>query len=325
MVRKVLLLVLSSVLLTGLAVQTAQAQQFPTKSIEILSPYSPGAASDVAMRMAAEGASKYLGQRVFVTHKPGGTGSVAAAEVLSSKPDGYKLLNVSNIYVGLITKTQKIPFDPNNLVPIAGIVELKLGIVVRGDSRFKTLADMIEYARKNPDKLTWAHGGRGASTYICALLIFKKAGVKTIDVPHKSGGDLLSALLGGHVDAILPGFGTVKDHVTSGQVRPLVFFSDRRFSDTPDVPSAAELGYPEASKLRTLFGVYAHKDTPEPIRRTLTEAFRKAMEDPQVKNAIAKLGDEPLFANPEAMKEHVRNAEEFGVPVLKDLGLYVGK
>jgi tripartite-type tricarboxylate transporter receptor subunit TctC len=325
MLKKLCLLSFSVFFVVFIATQIAFGADYPTKPIEILSPYAPGAAADSATRLAAEIASKYLGQRIVVVNRVGAGGSIAASEVITSKPDGYKLANLSNIFFATTSKTQNIPFDPKDLVPIANIVELRIGIFVRADSPYKTLGDLLNYAKKNPGKVTWAHGGRGLSTHINATLLFRKAGVETVDVPQKSGAELVTALLGGHVDAVLPGYGTVRDHIAAGKVRPLVFFSDHRYPDMPDVPSATELGFPESAKFRTLFGIYAHKDTPVKIRETLTEAFKKASENLDLKKGIEKLGDDPRYGGPEFMNEAIRNAETLGVPIIKELGLYVGK
>ncbi len=325
MFRRLALMSLSLFLVIGVQIQSAIGADYPTKPIEILSPYAPGAAADSATRLAAEIASKHLGQRVVVVNRVGAGGSIAASEVINSKPDGYKLANLSNIFFATTTKTQKIPFEPKDLVPIANIVELRIGIFVRADSPYKTLADLLDYAKKNPGKMTWAHGGRGLSTHINATLLFKKAGVETVDVPQKSGAELVTALLGGHVDAVLPGYGTVRDHIVAGKARCLVFFAEHRYPDMPSVPVAAELGFPEAAKFRTLFGIYAHKDTPVKIRETLTNAFKQACESPELKRGIEKLGDDPRCGGPEFMNEAIKNAEDLGVPIIKELGLYVGK
>jgi tripartite-type tricarboxylate transporter receptor subunit TctC len=113
--------------------------------------------------------------------------------------------------------------------------------------------------------------------------------------------------------------------VKVGSLRYLVSYSDRRYSDLPNVPCTTELGFIEPGKLPTLFGFYAHKDTPEKIKETLVDVFKKTYEDPEFGKTIEKLGEEPKFGGPEFVKESIKKAEEVGVPVLKELGLYVGK
>jgi len=309
-----------------LLIQPAYGKEFPTKPIELLCPYAPGGSLDIVSRLVADLAPKYLGQPVVVVNKVGAGGSVAAADVISSRPDGYKLVMLANIFFATTVKMQKVPFDPNHLTPIANLYEYKLGLVVRGDSPWKTLHDLLDYAKKNPGKLRVAYGPRGISLHLNGLLIFKKAGVDVIEVFYKGGTpEQLPALLGGHVDVSASPYGSTKEHVLAGKLRYLVAFSDRRYSDLPGVPSAVELGFPEAAKLLTVNGLYAHKDTPESIRITLLDAFKKVSEDPEFKKGIETMGDEPRFGGPEYIREAIRQAEEAGVPILKELGLYVGK
>lgn len=322
--RKGLILILATVSFVSIFIQPALGKEYPAKPIEILVPYAPGAFFDVMSRLVAKTAPKYLGQPVFVVNKPGGSGSVAAAEVISSSPDGYKLFCSTNFYFAANVKTQKLPFDPNHLTPLVSFAENKLGMVVRGDSPWKTFNELLNYGREKPGQLRWGNSGPGVSTTIAALLIYKKAGVVVNDITYKGGTpELLAALLGGHLDAIDYNFGTGKDLIKAGKIRFLVFYSDRRYNDAPDVPSASDLGFPEAGKLTTYCGYFIHKDTPEEIKKTLIDALKKTYEDPGFKKELIEFGNEPVFGGPEFMKEAIRKSEEVSVPILKELGLYV--
>jgi tripartite-type tricarboxylate transporter receptor subunit TctC len=157
------------------------------------------------------------------------------------------------------------------------------------------------------------------------LLVFRKAGVEAIDVPYKGNPECIAALLGGHVDAQVMAYGSVLEHVKAGKIRYLVFFSDQRFSDQPGVPSAVELGFTEPAKLTASIGLYAHKDVPEEIKKTLIDTFKKICEDSEFKRAIENFGDIPRFGGPEFVKESIKRGEEIGVPIIKELGLYVEK
>jgi tripartite-type tricarboxylate transporter receptor subunit TctC len=299
-------------------------KDFPTKPIELVCPYAPGSSMDIVSRLVADLAPKYIGQPIVVVNKPGAGGSIAAADVISSKSEGYKLVMLTNFFFATTVKTQKIPFDPNDLTPIVNLYEYKLGLIVKGDSPWKTLSDLLDYAKKNPGKLRCAHGARGITLHLNALVIFKKAGVDVIEIFYKGASpEQLSALLGGHVDLSTMAYGAVKDHVKAGNVRYLVFFSDRRYSDSPTVPSAVELGFPEAAKLATFNGLYAHKNTPEDVKKALFDAFKKIYEDPEFKKGIERMGDEPRFGGPEFIKEAIKKGEESGVPLIKELGLYL--
>jgi tripartite-type tricarboxylate transporter receptor subunit TctC len=205
-------------------------------------------------------------------------------------------------------------------------MEYKLGMIVKGDSPWETFGDMLDYAKKNPGKLRWNHPGRGTSLHMDALLIFRKAGVETIEIPNPKGAaESISALLGGHVDAATMPYGPAKDLMKAGKVRFLILYADHRYTDPPDVPCSSELGFPEAAKLNTYVGVYAHKNTPKDVQKTLFDAFQKTYEDPQFKKGIETLAEEPRFGGPEFMRDAIKKCEEVGVPLLKEFGLYVVK
>jgi tripartite-type tricarboxylate transporter receptor subunit TctC len=305
-----------------------RGEQFPARPIEIVAPFTPGSPLDVVARIVADIAPKYLGQPVVVNNKPGAGGSLGAAEILNSKPDGYKLFITTNFFFAMTTKTQKIPFDPNHIVPLANMVQFADGLCVRGDSPWKTFAELVDYGKKNPGKIRWGHSGRGMVAHVGVLLTFRRAGVETIDIPYKGPPEKLAALLGGHIEAANMTYGTVVDHVRSGKVRFLYFFSDRRITRYPDlanVPTIAEIGYPDLTRLTPFVGLYVHKDTPPQIRKILTDALKKTYDDPDFKKAVEKMGDEPRFGGPEFISESIKHGAEIGVPMLKELGLYVGK
>ena len=324
MLKKLLIFTLTMILAETILIQMVEGKEFPTKQIEIICPYPPGASMDLMSRLVADNASKYLGQPFIVINKPGAAGSIAAADVISSKPDGYKIITMTSFFFAGTVKTQKVPFNPDDLVPIANFMEFKFGMIVKGDSPWKTLGDLLDYARKNPGKLRWGHPGRGISIHLSALLIFKKAGVETVDIPYKGGTEVLASILGGHLDAATSVYGFLKDHVKTGQVRYLTVYSDRRYSDLSDVPCVVELGFPEAA-IPSFVGLYTHKNTPEDIKKTLFDTFKKVYEDPEFKKAIEKIEEEPRFGGPAFIHEAIKKGGEVAVPILKELGLYLDK
>jgi tripartite-type tricarboxylate transporter receptor subunit TctC len=279
---------------------------------------------DLLARLIANSAPKYLGQPVVVVNKPGAGGSVAAADVITSKPDGHKLMVTTNFFFSMTTKTQKVPFNPNDLVPVANFLEYRNGLIVKGDSPWKTLNDLLDYARKNPGKLTWSHTGRGISQHMYGLLLFRKAKVETTDIPYKGSSEMLAALLGGNTNASFMVYGAVADHVRSGAVRYLVTVGERRYSNLPDVPCAPELGFPEVAKLPTYVGLYVHKDTPAEIKKILLDVMTNTYQNPEFRKGLEALGEEPKFGGPDFMMEAIRNSESLAVPILKEFRLYVG-
>ena len=299
-------------------------KEYPTKPIELLCPFTPGSTMDLYSRLIADRAQRYLGQPMVVVNKPGAAGAMAAADIITSKHDGYKLAVMPTSFFSIAAKTQKLPFDPSHVVPLATFVEYITGLQVKGDSPWQTLNDLLDYGKKNPEKIKWGHPGRGTTGHLKQLLIFKKAGVSAIDIPYKGNPEQIAALLGGHIDAIIVPFGAIADHIQARKARYLVAYSDSRYSCLPDVPCAKELGFPEITNLGPLVGVFAHKDTPAEVKKILFDVFKKIYEDPEFKKEVEKIGDEPKFGGPEFIEESIKEQEKLVVPALKELGLYVG-
>jgi tripartite-type tricarboxylate transporter receptor subunit TctC len=302
-------------------VQPSYGADYPTKPIEIVVTWPAGGTSDLVARLIAEIAKKYLGQPLFVTNKGGAGGTLAVSEVIGAKPDGYKLIYLNNSYYSITSKTQKMDFDPYYLIPITNFTEVRVGLIVKGDSPWKTFGQLVDYAKKNPGKLRWNHAGRGLGNHIVTLLLFRKYGVETIDIPYKGSPAQLAALLGGHVDAASMVYAAVADHVKDGKVRYLVTYGDRRYPVTPDVPTVVELG---STSLITFSGIWARKDTPENIKKILFEAFKKTYEDPEFKKGMERIGEGMRFGGREFVMESIKKDEEVAVPILKELGLYAG-
>jgi tripartite-type tricarboxylate transporter receptor subunit TctC len=324
--KRTSILVLALVVLGAVLVQPVSAAAvYPTKPIEVIVPFTAGGTNDLLTRLVGEISKKYLGQPLVIVNKPGAGGSLGVAEALQASPDGYKLLSAPSNYFSTTVYTQKIPFDPTDLVPIANFMEYRNGLIVKGNAPYKTLNELLDYGKKNPGKLRWAHLNRGSALYMQTYLVFKKAGVQAVDVPYPGLPDCLNAVLGGHVDAAPISFGGSREHIKAGNVRYLVVYTDKRFPEAPSVPTAKELGFADAAKFKTLLSFYTHKNVPEAIRKTLYDAFKKTFDDPAFKKAFDDFGEDDYFAGPEAVKEQIQEEAKMTVPLLKEWGLYVGK
>jgi tripartite-type tricarboxylate transporter receptor subunit TctC len=309
--------------LTGLA-HVSSGAEFPSKTIEILLPMTPGSSIDIMSRLIADIAPTFMPQKqpMVVVNKPGAGGSLAAAEVISSKPDGHKLMASANIFFGTTVHSQKVPFDPNHLVPLAGLMEFKNTLIVKGDAPWKTFNELVDFAKKNPGKVKWGHTGRGINQHLFGLLIFRKAGAETVDIPFPGPPQIVSAVLGGHVDVGFVSYGTCQEHIKAAKLKCLITMSDRRYGDPPNVPCAVELGYPEVVNLQAFVGLYAHKDTPGEVKRILMDALKKTYDAAGFKKKIEDLGEESVFKTAEFMSQAKENTEKVAVPLLKEFGLY---
>jgi putative tricarboxylic transport membrane protein len=317
-----IILFVALVVLGGFLTQSRSLAAYPDKPIEVIVPFTAGGTNDLLMRLVGEISKKYLGQPLVIINKPGAGGSLGVAEALQAKPDGYELVSVPSNYFSTTIFTQKIPFKASDLIPIANFMSYRNGLVVNGKSPYKTLNDLLDYGKKNPGRLRWAHLNRGSALFMQTYLVFKRAGVEAVDVPYPGLPDCLNAVLGGHVDASPVSFGGSREHIKAGNIRYVVVYTEKRFPEAPDVPTAKELGYEEATKFKTLLGIYSHKDVPEGVRKTLYEAFKKTFEDPEFKKAFEAFGEDPYFAGPKEVMEQIKEESKLTVPLLKEWGLY---
>jgi tripartite-type tricarboxylate transporter receptor subunit TctC len=323
--NKLGVLMIAAVSLILFSPQAAQAQAYPTKPVEIVCAWGPGTNSDLVARLIADISPKYLGQPMFVTNKTGATGSTAAADLIASRPDGYKLLANNHPYFATTIHTQRTPFDPHDIAPLANFVSARQGLLARADAPFKTFSDLINHGRKNPGQLKWSVPGRGVTLHMTPMLIFKKEGVTTIDVPYKGGQvEAVTALLGGHVDMSSGFYAGSVEHIKAGKLKFLIYYTDQRYPDSPEVPCAAELGYRDAI-LPAYTGLYIHKNTPEHIKKVLLGACKKIYDDPAFQKGLEKMDADPKWGGPEFLTEAIKTSEAIGVPVLKEIGLYVGR
>lgn len=323
MKKRLAMTIFITVVVGLILVQFVQGKEFPTRPIEIVVTYGPGSINDMVSRLCGEIGKKYLSQPLVVVNKTGAGGSTGVSDVINSKPDGHKILYMMNNYFATTIRTQKAPFDPSHLVPLINLIECRQGLGVSGNSPWKTINQLLEYGKKNPGKIRVGHAGRGTGGHILLLVLFKKAGVEIIDIPYAKGNaDIIPALLGGHLDAAFIIYSTTKSLLEAGKLRFLVTSSDERYPVTPDIPCAAELGF---DNFIVYHGIYIHKDTPEDIKKTLSEAFKKICEDPEFKKGLDNMGDAPKFGGPEFIRESIKKVERIGIPVIKDLGLYAGE
>jgi len=260
-----------------LAAGGAMAQSYPTRAITLIVPWPPGGSTDTHLRKFAEVASKYVGQNIIVENKPGGGGMLGPGVMAKTqKPDGYTL---SQLPVGAfrIPHMQKVDWDPlKDFTYIIGLTGYTFGVVVKSDSQFKVLKDVIDYAKANPGKFSYGSTGTGTSPHLLIEALSTKAGVQLLHVPFKGNADSTQALLGGHVMAQSDATGWAR-HVEAGTFRLLVTFGEQRTKW--NAPTAKELGIDIVSY--SPYGIVAPKGMEPKLVRQLHDAFKKALDDPE--------------------------------------------
>jgi tripartite-type tricarboxylate transporter receptor subunit TctC len=285
-----LALMLSTLLL---AAWPASAQEFPTKPIELILPYGAGGSHDLTARAVASVAQQYLGQPLLVVLKPGGGGAVGSQQVIRAKPDGYTLLFGGSGPNTTFALVQKAPIGPDQFTPVARINYSAPMLAVKADAPWKTLREMMEYAKKNPGKVNFANSGPWGAADLPMRLLAKAAGVEYNNIPHDGGGPSMLAVLGGHADATFGFTAQLTPNIAARKLRALAITDVKRHRDLSDVPTAKEEGYDVVFTMWR--SVLAPKGTPPAILDKLEAAFKKISEDKSFQALIKGLGDDVYF------------------------------
>ncbi len=321
--RRRSLLASSGVLAAGfLAPSVLQAQgakDFPSKPITLIMPWPAGSGVDLWHRAMADAAGKLLGQPVVVDNRVGGSGtSGPAGMAAAAKPDGYTIAQMP-VTLFRLPHMQKTPYDPlKDFTWILHTSGYTFGVVVRADSPFKTFNDVIEFARANPGKFTYATPGAGTSLHIGMEQIAQKAGVKFTHVPFKGGPEGWAAVEGGHVmaDADASGWAPLVD---AGKFRLLCIWTEKRNPRWPDVPTLNELGF--GLILDSPFGLAGPKGMDPAVVQKLHDAFKAALDDPKVVELMAKYDYPKRYMNSADYAKFAKQQYDEQRGVVDQLGL----
>ena len=259
-------------------IQGAPAQDYPTRPINLLICMQPGAGADLGARIIAQEASKIIGQEIIPVNRAGGGGAVAAGILASSKGDGYTLLACTNGCFTTTPQLESVPYDPlKDLVPIIQFGSLTSAIVVRSDSPHKSFKELIDFARKNPGKVSYGFPGVGTAPHLAIEHVILEEKVDIATVPFEGATPALTALLGGHVTACGVSTSGFLPHLKAGKVKVLATTGEKRIDVVPDAPTLYELGYPYGVLMDTYL-ILGPKGTPPAVINTLEGAVLKAMQ-----------------------------------------------
>ena len=270
----------------------AQDPVFPQKGvIEITVLFLAGSSADVTARLLADGMGRQLGANVIVFNRPGAGGAIGYRYVAGQKPDGYSLVWNSNS-ISTTYHSGLLPFNYESFKAVARALVESPVIAVRGDSKWKTLADLVAAAKSQPKGITVGNSGVGSHTHISSAALFKAAGVEVVDVPF-GAAQVVTSLLGGQVDAVVQLPAALSAYVKDGQVRLLAVLTANRDPAFPDVPTAREQGLDVS--LEAWRGIAVPKGTPKPVIAALETAIRKIVESPEFARKCEPLGVRPAF------------------------------
>ena len=302
----------------SLALPALAQANYPAKPIKLICPWPAGGSSDIVMRALGESASKALGVQVVVENKPGASGMLGPNELVKAAPDGYTLSQIT-IGVARLPHMQKMQFDPlRDFTYIACLTGYTFGLVVKADSPFKTVKDLVDFARANPGKFTFGSTGNGTTPHLAVEEFASKAGVQLTHVPFKGSSDGLQALLGGHINAHSDATGWAP-HVDSGTLRLLATYGSQRTKRWPQVPTLNELGYDTVSD--SPFGIGGPRGMDPAVVRKLQNAFKATLKDPAVLAAMEKYDQPIIYMDSEAYTQFILASYVKEKRVIERLGL----
>ena len=308
------------VVIAGAAGPLAAQATYPAKPIRLVVPYTPGASNDTLSRATAESMSPILGQPIVIDNRPGAGGMIGAEHAARSPADGYTILNVQASFATNAAIRAKMPYDVfRDFAYIGMMAKSPMIVVVHPSMPVKSMKELVARARKRPGDLNYGSSGTGGSNHLATELFAKTANVRITHVPYKSIGPALTDLVGGHVQMVITSLPSALVQVKAGRLKALGIAGDKRSTFAPEVPTVKEGGIPYVSEL--WWGLAAPGKTPPEIVDRLSDALRKAMQTPQLKQRYATEGAEAVPMTPQEFTTYVHNEVNRWRRVVQDAGL----
>ncbi len=298
------------------------AQGFPNKPIRILIPYAPGGTSDILARLMQPHLQAALGQSVVVENRTGANGNIAVDMIAKSAPDGYTLVLTDLGNLTISPSVMKLPFDVTRDFNAVTVLAYTPHLLASAPERpYKTAAELIAFAKANPDKLNYATAGLGSAPHLAGALFAHSLGLKITFIPMKGGAEAIQQVAGGHADALFNGMIATLPHVKSGKLRGLAVSSATRNELAPDLPTVIEAAGIKDFVTGSWQGFLAAKGTPPDVLERLYVEIEKTTKIPEVAARLKELGADPVLYKP-AQSDTWRGREvENWARVVKDTGI----
>lgn len=294
----------------------ALAQDWPTRPVRCIVPYPPGGPTDLVGRVVAMRAQQELGQPLVIENKPGASGTIGSAEVARAAPDGGVFLVNASAHVIIPHINRSMPYDAlNDFTPVTNMAMVPLVALVNPRLPVRSLRELADHAKANPGRVSYASSSIGGAQHLAGEMFKQIAGVDMVHIPYRGAGPAIQDLIAGNVqvmfDSVPAGAGAVRD----GLLRPLTALNARRVPVYPDLPSAAEAGFPDLV-ISTWYGIWAPPRTPAAITERMQRAVAVAVQDPEVRARLAPLGADPVADSPAAFDAFCRSeSAKFGAIV----------
>src|SRR6187401_1605210 len=304
------------------SLNSAHAQNYPTRAITLVIPFAPGGSTSIVGRVIADKMSELLGEKVVVDNRPGAGGTVGTKAVAKSDPDGYTILlgYTGTLAIGP-SLYKNAGYDPRkDFAPIGLIGNAPNSLVVHPSFPARTVTELIAYAKANPGKVNFGSAGAGTASHITGEYFAHSAGITLVHIPYKGTGPALTDLLGGHIPMAVAPIPASHSNVAAGKLRALAVTSTTRSSLLPDVPTVAESGI-AGFDASLYYGLVAPSGTPRPIIDKLNKALRDALASDEVKKQLGNDGTEITPGTPEDYADFIDKDEKKWSQLVKASGV----
>lgn len=300
-------------------------EKYPAKGIELVIPWAPGGITDLTGRIFANELAKVLKVPIVPLNKPGASATIGATYVHNARKDGYTILVGSQGWLLGSVALEDISYDPvKDFIPIVKISTTPQSLFVKNDSPFKKVEDVIDRAKKNPKAISCGNAGTASDGHYNAEIFQKAAGIEIKHVPFKGGGEVLPAVLGGHVDYAFLTVGPVVPHVKAGSMRVLAITGNTRLKDLPDVATFKEKGFTQHF-FSNWNGIFVPVGVPQYVIDALSQASEKAIRSKELVDNMDKIVSIVEYISNEEFRKMIENEKKIAETIAQQLGLKKGK
>jgi len=321
--RRTTLKLLGSLTLASFSSQAlSSAQDFPNRQVRIIGGLAAAGPADLATRIVAQALNQRLGQSFIAENRLGGGGAVAIQEVGRAAKDGYTLGAPTTGPLVILSKLQKQPFYQtlDIVTPISLIAAYPYAMVVRKDLPVNTVAELIDYARKNPGKLSFGSGGIGTSNHLGMEWFKKLTGINVVHVPYKGDNDIIADLVGGRIDLAMNTPAVIAGHINSGRVKALAVSSENRLSTMPNLPTMIEAGV-KGFVVEAYTVIVGPAGLPQDLLVKLNQEFNAVLRLPEVREKMAQLTMYPVIHSPESIRQFIEDQQNLWGSVIRDANI----